>query len=88
LEGLPCPENKKYPWLIPKFSDIECGSRLTLERFEKLKIEKGITKEEQEVLIEVLFSREKGITFDFTKRGVFKPEVEPPHVIPTIVHEL
>jgi len=87
LIGLPCPENKKYPWLIPKFSDIERGSRLTPERIEKLKIGKGITKEEREVLIEVLFSREKGIAFDFTEKGVFKPEVEPPHVIPTIAHE-
>jgi len=34
-----------------------------------------------------LFSREKGIAFDFTEKGVFKPEVEPTHVIPTIAHE-
>jgi len=88
LIGLPCLENKKYPWLIPKFSDIERGSRLTLERIEKLKIGKSIMKEEQEVLMEVLFSREKGITFDCTKKGVIKPEVEPPHVIPTMAHEL
>jgi len=87
LIGLPCPENKKYPWLIPKFSDIERGSRLTPERIEKLKIGKGITKEEREVLMEVLFSREKGILFDFTEKGVFKPEVEPPHVIWTIAYE-
>jgi len=35
LIGLPCPESKKYPWLIPKFSDIERGSRLTTKRIEK-----------------------------------------------------
>jgi len=87
LIGLPCPENKKYPWLIPKFSDIERGSRLTPERIEKLKIGKGIMKEEREFLMEVLFSKEKGIAFDFTEKGVFKQEVEPPHVIPTIAHE-
>jgi len=87
LIGLPCPENKKYPLLIPKFSDIERGSRLTPERIEKLKIGKGITKEEREVLMEVMFSRGKGIAFDFTEKAEFKPEVEPPHVIPTITHE-
>jgi len=87
LLGLLCPENQKYPWLIPRFSDIERGSRLTPERIEKLKIEKDIMKEEREVLREVLFSREKGIAFDFTEKGVFKQEVEPPHVIPTIAHE-
>jgi len=87
LIGLPCTENKIYPWLIPKFLDIERESGLTPERIEKLQIEKGIMKEEREVLMEVMFSREKGITFDFTEKGVFKPEVEPPHVIPTIAHE-
>jgi len=60
---------------------------LTPERIEKLKIGKGITKEAREVLMEVLFSREKGIAFDFTEKGVFMPEVDPPHVIPTIAHE-
>jgi len=44
-------------------------------------------KEEREVLMDVLFSREKGIAFDLTEKGVFKPEVEPSHVIPTIAHE-
>jgi len=87
LIGLPCPENKKYPWLIPKFSDIERGSRLTPERIKKLKIGKGIMKEEREVLMEVLVSREKGIAFDFSEKRVFKPEVEPQHVIPTIADE-
>jgi len=57
LIGLPCLENKKYPWLIPKFSDIECVSRLTPEGIEELKVGKGITKEEGEVLMEVLFCR-------------------------------
>jgi len=87
LIGLPCPENKKYPWLITKFSDIVRGSRLTPERIEKLKRGKGIMKKEREVLMDVLFSREKGMAFDFPEKGVFKPEVEPPHVIATIAHE-
>jgi len=37
--------------------------------------------------MEVLFSREKGIAFDCSEKGVFKPEVEPLYVIPSIAHE-
>ena len=78
----------QYPWLIPKFSNIERGRRLTPERIEKLKIGESLTSEERIVLLEVLFNREAGIAFDFTEKGYFKPEVEPPHAIPTIQHDL
>ena len=77
----------QYPWLIPKFSNIERGRRLTPERIEKLKIGESLTSEERIVLLEVLFNREAGIAFDFTEKGYFKPEVEPPHAIPTIQHD-
>ena len=30
---------------------------------------------------------EAGIAFDFTEKEYFKPEVEPPHAIPTIQHD-
>jgi len=60
---------------------------LTAERIAGLKIGTGITNQEREVLIEVLYNREAGIAFDFTEKGVFKPEVEPPHIIPTTQHE-
>jgi len=87
LVGNPSPINIKYPWLIPKFSNIPRGTRLTAERIAGLKIGMGITNQEREVLIEVLYNREAGIAFDFMEKGVFKPEVEPPHIIPTIQHE-
>ena len=39
--------DEKYPeWLIPKFSDIERGSRLTKERLENLIIGEGLTPQE------------------------------------------
>ena len=60
---------------------------MTPERVDKLKIGNGITTEERKLLMEVLFNREAGIAFDFTEKGNFKPEVEPPHVIPTVPHE-
>jgi len=85
--GNPSPVNIKYPWLIPKFSNIPRGTRLTAERFAGLKIGTGITNQEKEVLMEVLYNREARIAFDFTEKGVFKLEVEPPHIIPTLQHK-
>ena len=39
--------DEKYPeWLIPKFSDIERGSRLTKEQLEKLIIGEGLRPQE------------------------------------------
>ena len=78
--------NPKYLWLIPKFSDIVRGQRLTPDWLEKLKIREKITFVEREVLVEVLFNREAGIDYDFYEKGCFSPEIEPPHVIPTIDH--
>ena len=36
----------------------------------------------------MLFDREAGIAFDFTEKGCFSDDVEPPHVIPMISHTL
>lgn len=74
-------------WLIPKLSYIQQGSRLTAERVNRLKIGDGITLKEREILLEVLFNREAAIAFDFTQKGVFKEEIEPPHRIPTVPPE-
>jgi len=86
LIGVPSPVNSKYTWLIPKFSTIARGTRLTTERIAGVKIGDQIMKQEKEVLMEVLCNREEGIAFDFIEKGVFKPEVEPPHIIPMIEH--
>jgi len=87
LAGHPSPVNAKYPWLIPKFLDMVKGTRLTKEHIDGLKIAKGVSQQEKDVLMKVLFNREAGITFDFTEKEVFKPEVEPPHIVPVIPHE-
>ena len=73
-------------WLIPKFSDIERGLRLTEERIKKLKVGSDLSAEEHDVLLEVLFNCEAGIAFDFIEKGHFSDNVEPPYVIPTISH--
>ena len=77
----------QYPCLIPKFSNIGRCRRLTPKRIEKLKIGESLTSEERIVLLEVLFNTEAGLAFDFTEKGYFKPEVEPPQAIPTIQHD-
>ena len=77
----------QYPWLIPKFSNIERGRRLIPERIGKLKIGESLSNEERIVLLPVLFNSEADIALDFMEKGYFKPEVEPPHVIPTIQHD-
>jgi len=87
LVGNPSPINIKYSWLIPKFSNIPRGMRLTAERMDGLKIGKSIMQQEKNILMEVLYNREAGIAFDFTENGVFKPKVEPSHKILTIQYE-
>ena len=73
--------------LIPRFSAIPRGSRLTEERVKTLKIGDTLTPEERALLMEVLFNREEAIAFEFEEKGVVKPEVEPPHRIPMIEHK-
>ena len=73
-------------WIIPKFSAIRKGTRLTSERIEKLNVGKNLTAEEMGVFLEVLFKREAAIAFDVTEKGRFSDEIEPLHVIPTVPH--
>ena len=74
-------------WLIPKFSMINKGDRLTPERIEKLKIGASITPEEKDLLIEMLYNREKALAFDFSQLGRVSRDVAPPQVIKTIPHK-
>jgi hypothetical protein len=74
-------------WLIPKFSVINKGDRLTPERIEKLKIGASITPEEKDLLIEMLYNREKALAFDFSQLGRVSRDVAPPQVIKTIPHK-
>jgi len=81
------PVGEYSKWLIPKFSSIERGSRLTEERASQLIIRKELTKEEKALFIEMLYCREKVLAFDFSHCGKVRPEVAPPQVIKTVEHE-
>ncbi len=73
--------------MIPKFSDIEEGSRLTPERAEKLRIGSDITEQEKDLFLMMLFNREVALAWDFSHLGKVKPEVAPPQKIETIEHK-
>ena len=77
-----------YPGvLIPKFSTIERGRRLTQARLRKPNIGEHLTTHQRDLLLEMLFNREAAIAFDSAKKGRFHNSIEPPHVIPTVPHK-
>lgn len=48
--------NKYIYWLIPKFTSVVKGARVTPEQLAKMIIRDGITSQEKEVLIEMLYN--------------------------------
>src|SRR5271156_372945 len=82
----PDKEDLYAEWLIPKFSEIPKGSRLTPERIEKL-IMGSITAQEKDLLIAMLFNREAALAWEFAEMGKVKPEVSPPVQIRTVPHK-
>ena len=77
-----------YPGvLIPKFSTIKRGRRLTQARKTKLNIGEHLTTNERDLLLEMLFNREAAIAFDSEEKGRCHYFIEPPHVIPTVPHK-
>ena len=87
LRGTPQRQFGKYKdHLIPRFSDIPRGSRLTPERLAKLDVGDEITPEERIFFEEMLLNREKAIAFDWKECGRVHEDVSPPIVIKTVPH--
>jgi hypothetical protein len=87
-EGVGVPGVGRFSqWLIPKFSHIIPGSRLTKDRKKALKIGPGLTYEERELLFAMLDNREGALAWDFSYLGLLKPEVSPLLEIRTVPHE-
>lgn len=84
---IPKVEGKYSEWLIPKFSEIERGSRLTPDRIEGMLIGSMLTEQERDLLFTMLHNREAALAWDFTHMGRVKEEVAPPQVIRTIEHK-
>ena len=78
-----------YPGvLIPKFSTIERGRRLTQARVRKLNIAEHLTTNDRDLLLEMLFNREVAGAFQSEEKRRFHDLIEPPHVIPTVPHKV
>ena len=74
-------------WLIPKFSSIPRGERLTEERVKDLVVGEGLWPRERELLVAMLYNREEAMAFDFTHCGRIHPDVAPPQEIRTLEHK-
>ena len=73
--------------LIPRFSTIERGRRLSQVQIRKLNIGDHLTTNEWDILLEMLFNREAEIAFNSAEIGRYHDFIEPPHVIPTVPHK-
>ena len=74
-------------WLIPKFSTIPQGSRITPERVEKMLVGDSMQMKEKELLLSCLYNREAAFAWNFSEIGQIRPEVTPPMEIRTVPHE-
>ena len=57
--------------LIAKFSTMKLGRRLTQVRIWKLNIGKHLTTNERDLLLKMLFNRDRVIAFDSAEKGRF-----------------
>ena len=63
------------------------GSRLTLERLAKMRIDTSFLSDaEKQLFIDILFKFEGVLAFDDSEMGLLNPEVEPPVEIHTVPH--
>lgn len=81
------PTDKYMHWLIPKFTLIGKGTRLTPERLDKMIIGDGITEQEKKIFTEMLYNREAVLAWDFTEIEKFKREVALPQKIRTVEYK-
>lgn len=81
------PVGKYDHWLIPKFSDIERGSRLTPERIKRMIVGEELSPQERDLLLEMLYNREAALAWDLSEIGRVKEDVAPPQEIRTIPHK-
>ena len=65
-------DEEAYPGvLIPKFSTIERGKRLTQARIRKLNIGENLTTNERDLLLEMLFNQEAAIALTRRRKDDF-----------------
>lgn len=74
-------------WLIPKFSNLARGARMTPERLSKMIVGEELTIKEKELVTEMLYNREAALAWDFSHIGRVNPDVAPPQEIRTVPHQ-
>lgn len=76
-------------FIIPRFTELIRGSRLTPERLEGLisQTTETLTKEETEIFVHMLYQREAALAWEFAHCGRLDPSVMPPQKIRTVPHK-
>lgn len=73
--------------LLPRFSNLPRGSRLTPERLAKLNVGSTLWPEERALFNEMMLNREGAIAFEWPEYRRFHEDVSPPVIIKTIPHK-
>ena len=73
--------------LLPRFSAIPRGTRLTSERLASLDVGDMLLPEERVLFDEMMLNREGVISFEWPECGRFHQDVSPPVVLKTIPHK-
>ena len=69
------PTDKYTYWLIPKFTPIANGARLTSKRLAKMIIKDIMISQEKDLLTKILYNQEIILIWDFKKMGKVKNKV-------------
>ena len=72
--------------LVPRFTTLARGARLTPERLDRLQIGKELWPKERELVVEMLFNREEALAWTFSEIGRIRECVTPPQEIRTVEH--
>ena len=81
------PPHRYDKYIIPRFSQLARGARLTPERIERLQICADLLPDEKEFLLEILHRREESLAWEFSEVNRICREVAPPQKIRTIPHQ-
>jgi hypothetical protein len=73
-------------WLVPKFSTLAKGTRLTDERVSLIQIGIDLLPREKDLLMQVLYDREAVLSWDFSEIGKIRSAVAAPQQIRTVPH--
>ena len=81
--------SKYDPWIRPRFSQIEKGSRLTPDRLQTLMAKNcdGFSDEEKAMFTHLMLNREAALAWDWSHVSQISTDVAPPQVIRTIPHK-